>query len=141
MLTETTGKISSGIQPSMNHPLISVIVPTFEEENYVETFMSQFPTSLRKHTNVEVIISDGGSGDDTVRLARAGADMVLESRTTQTIAMGRNAGARVATGDVLMFFNADVRLDNPERLLSTMMEALSDMSVVAATCNVLVNPE
>jgi len=141
MLTDTASKVCSGIRHSMSHPLISVIIPTFEEEKCVESILSQFPVSFRKHCDVELIISDGGSSDQTVLLARTRADVVLESATIQTIAMGRNAGARAATGDILMFFNADVRLDNPERLIETMLATFKDMSVVAATCNVMVNPE
>src|SRR5438128_522757 len=126
MLTDTVTKKSPRIDPPIDRPLISIIVPTFEEEKWVGAILGQFPLSLRKHSNVELIISDGGSSDRTVNLARAGADVVLESGSIQTIAMGRNAGARAAIGDVLMFFNADVRLDDPEQLMRTMLETFED---------------
>ena len=125
----------------MNTPFISIIIPTFEEERYIEAILRQFPSSLRERCRAELIISDGGSSDKTVSVARSHADVVIESDKTQTIAAGRNAGARTARGEVLMFFNADVRLDNPELFISKMSVTVSDTSVAAATCDVLVNPE
>jgi glycosyltransferase involved in cell wall biosynthesis len=125
----------------MNSPQISIIIPTFQEERCIEHILNQFPSSLRERCNAELIISDGGSSDNTVSVARSTADVVVESEKAQTIAAGRNAGARVARGEILMFFNADVRLANPEVFISTMSTAVADTSVAAATCAVLVNPE
>ena len=125
----------------MNAPRISIIIPTFQEERCIEDILRQFPSSLRERCNAELIISDGGSSDNTVAVARGSAVVVLESEHAQTIAAGRNAGARAARGEILMFFNADVRLDNPELFIGTMSAAVADPSVAAATCPVLVNPE
>ncbi|HEV8538833.1 MAG TPA: glycosyltransferase [Bacteroidota bacterium] len=125
----------------MPSPLISIVVPTLEEEKCIGGMLGQFPHSLRERCNLELIISDGGSTDKTVQFARAAADAVVQANSTQTISLGRNAGARVARGEILVFFNADVRVADPENFIKEMRRTFEDKSVVAATCNVRVIPE
>jgi rSAM/selenodomain-associated transferase 2 len=55
-----------------------------------------------------VIVVDGGSDDDTVELARPGADLVLSSPPGRALQM--NAGAYAASGGTLVFLHADTRL-------------------------------
>jgi glycosyltransferase involved in cell wall biosynthesis len=90
----------------MRIPDISVVVPAFNEERFIAELVSalrQFSGSLL----AEIIVVDNGSTDSTVELARAaGADVVLSKKGT--VAAVRNAGARCATAEVLLFMDADV---------------------------------
>lgn len=124
-------------------PSASVIIPAFEEEKGITNILRQFTPLLREQFHIEVIVSDGGSTDRTLELAGDHADIVVTANTTrqQNISIGRNRGAQAARGEVLLFFNADVRIDRPEHFFATMLEVIKDESVAAATCNVLVNPE
>ncbi|HTK81805.1 MAG TPA: glycosyltransferase [Bacteroidota bacterium] len=125
----------------MKSPRISIIVPTFQEERYIEQTLRQFCPELRERCGAELIVSDGGSTDATAALARPLADLVIVSDKEQTIAAGRNAGAMAARGEIVMFLNADVRLVEPARFIAVMAESVADPAVAAATCPVLVNPE
>lgn len=58
----------------------------------------------------EPIVVDGGSHDETVALAHAHATAPLVLETAGGRAAQLNAGARAATGDVLLFLHADSRL-------------------------------
>lgn len=97
---------------------LSFIVPTLNEEKTLERMLS----SLRelKTISYEIIVSDGGSTDGTLSVARRLADKVVEWKesTRQNIAMGRNAGAREATGDLLVFVDADVFIPDMDRFFS-----------------------
>ena len=86
---------------------LSVIIPTLNEERYVGTLLSDLASQSRKPD--EVIVVDAGSADDTVPVVRRFPfARLLEGRPP--VACGRNLGGRSATGDVLIFLDADVRL-------------------------------
>lgn len=123
--------------------MISVIIPTLNEESTLEKLLAQFSDDLIRDYSVELIVSDGGSTDGTVDIAKKRVHIVLDEvkDRKQTIAEGRNRGAHQSSGDVLFFLNADVRVDNMEQHLKVMLEALHTPEVVAATCPVLVYPE
>ena len=106
-------------------PRLSVIVPTWNEVEYLPRLL----VSLREQTvkELEVIVADSGSTDGTERLAReAGAIVVNGERRGP--AEGRNRGAKAAQGDVLVFADADCIL--PPNLLAEVLTALRDPAVV-----------
>ena len=57
---------------------------------------------------VQIVVADGGSADGTVALAQAGAARLVHAPPERALQM--NAGARQATGEVLLFLHADTRL-------------------------------
>lgn len=86
--------------------MISVVIPTYNEAGCI----TQTIRSLRERDNAglltEIIVSDGGSTDNTREKAKAeGAQVVLSPRKGRAAQM--NAGALAATGEVLYFIHAD----------------------------------
>ena len=89
--------------------VFSLIIPVYQEEKLIEAQLQRFTPELRERYNFELIVSDGGSTDKTVEIANKYADKIVvhsEARR-QTISEGRNRGAEVAEGEVLVFLNAD----------------------------------
>lgn len=86
-------------------PFISIIIPTFNEESSIKKLI-QF---LRLHSSpqhTEIIISDGGSTDNTIEIATdAGAQSVLSPAKGRAAQM--NFGASIAKGTFLYFVHAD----------------------------------
>jgi len=85
-------------------PWLSVIVPTLNERDELAATLF----GVGREAGVEVIVSDGGSTDGTLEIARLfGAEVVCgpASRGRQL-----NAGAARARGGTLLFLHADTRL-------------------------------
>jgi len=109
--------------PSLPSPLISIIIPTLNEEENIEACLA----SCRPSPNTETIVVDGGSRDRTVQIARSqGARVILSSpgRSRQM-----NLGAREAYGGLLLFLHADTRL--PAGFADSVSEVLSRPGTVA----------
>lgn len=113
------------------NPKISVIIPTLQEENYIEEILLRL--SKVKPT-VEVVVVDGGSRDKTVQVARRFTGKVYQTRK-HGIACGRNYGAKEASGDILVFLDTDVTF--PTDFAERVLDVFNDQSVVGATCNIM----
>jgi glycosyltransferase involved in cell wall biosynthesis len=89
---------------------ISVVVPAFNEERLLGESLARIKSAARSFAargwDFELIVCDNNSNDRTAEIARAaGATVVLEP--VNQIARARNAGAAAATGDWLIFVDAD----------------------------------
>jgi glycosyltransferase involved in cell wall biosynthesis len=111
---------------------VSVIVPAYNEEKLIAETLQRVRVAMRAFDqagwSAELIVCDNASTDRTAALATAaGAKVVFEP--IQQIARSRNAGARAATGDWLVFIDAD---SYPRHeLLADVVNAVESGDVVA----------
>lgn len=96
---------------------VSVIIPTLNEETWIPGTL----LSARDAGADEVIVTDGGSGDGTREAAQGAADAVIVASPGRARQM--NAGAKVATGEVLLFLHADTTL--PPGSIDAVRDALA----------------
>ena len=87
-------------------PRISVIIPILNEAKILERTLSRLQSELGHH---ELIVVDGGSTDNSVRIAEEFGKVVSSERGR---AKQLNIGAAVATGDILVFLHADIWLES-----------------------------
>lgn len=66
--------------------------------------------SAAKGRSTEVIVVDGGSDDDTIRMARAAGASKIYTSGTAGRSIQMNIGAKKSTGDILLFLHADCTL-------------------------------
>ena len=87
--------------------MISFIVPAYNEEHLLgATLVALHAAAGAAGEPYEVIVADDGSTDATVLVARQHRALVV-SATHRQIAATRNAGARAAQGEWLVFVDAD----------------------------------
>ncbi len=88
---------------------ISVIIPFLDEAQALPATLAQLDRERSRTSGIEVIAVDGDSRDEgPAMLQRTGWVRVLTAPRGRAQQM--NAGARAATGDVLLFLHADTAL-------------------------------
>ncbi len=118
--------------------LLSVIIPAFDEELYLQETLSRLRDAISLcPCRVEVIVVDNESVDRTAEVARSfGATVARES--VHNIARVRNAGAKVARGDVLAFVDADTRV--PPHFLEKIARAMGDAVCMGGSADIVHTP-
>ncbi|QHG18560.1 TIGR04283 family arsenosugar biosynthesis glycosyltransferase [Nostoc sp. ATCC 53789] len=102
---------------------ISIIIPTLNEAGNIKEAI----VTTQPNTNIEVIIVDGGSKDDTIEIAQSLNVKVISSSPGRAVQM--NAGAVAASGNILLFLHADTRL--PTGFDDMIRTALEQPGIVA----------
>jgi glycosyltransferase involved in cell wall biosynthesis len=123
--------------------VISIIIPTLNEEKLISHTLAQFTPELKQKYQIEVIISDGGSTDNTLNLVESSADLVLNAdpNRPQNIPIGRNFGAKYALGKFLYFINADTILEDPDKFFNHTLAALDIPKIIALTMKFKIFPD
>ncbi len=103
---------------------VSIIIPTLNEAALIEQVLL---TAIKAAPEAEIIVVDGGSKDGTAGIARKHARVISAHGR---VGAARNAGARVAKNDLLLFLDADTYLT--EHYLFKVMQAFSNPNVVGA---------
>ncbi|MDO9323765.1 MAG: glycosyltransferase [Methanoregula sp.] len=107
--------------------MISVIIPTFnEEENIAQCLVSLSHQNIPR-TDYEIIVVDGGSKDATCEIAKKYADQVF-TQTSKKVGGARNDGASVAKGTIIATTDADCIL--PPHWIKSLVEDFKDPAVV-----------
>lgn len=108
--------------PPLN-PLVSVIVPSFNKEDFIGATIDS--VLAQSGVEVEVIVVDDGSTDGTLDLLDTYGETIRLHRLENNsgAARARNLGAELARGTHFMFLDADDVLNHPDTLVA-MTEAL-----------------
>lgn len=110
--------------------LVSVIIPTFQAENYIAELLS----CLRRQTvpELEIIVVDSSSSDRTAELAAKSADRVIVIPKQDFNHGGtRNRAAGEAQGEILVFLTQDALPVN-EHFLAELLKPLADNRAAAS---------
>ncbi|MCK5235560.1 MAG: TIGR04283 family arsenosugar biosynthesis glycosyltransferase [Deltaproteobacteria bacterium] len=103
---------------------VTVIIPTLNEEEFIGEAIKSIAHG--DDTNHEVIVSDGGSVDNTRGVAKELGAKVVDAQKGRGTQM--DIGAEGARGEVLVFLHADCRL--PEGWYEEVISALSNKKIV-----------
>jgi glycosyltransferase involved in cell wall biosynthesis len=98
-------------EPSIPGPrLVSIVIPARNEAYAIAAVIHAVQAQNHASLALEIIVVDDGSDDDTAGVARAAGALVLELEAKiegGNPARARNLGASMATGDPIIFLDAD----------------------------------
>ena len=105
----------------MSAARVSVVIPAKNEAGTIGAIVTELRAALPQ---AEVVVVDDGSTDDTGRLATAAGARVVRHPVSRGNGAAVKAGARAATGEVLLFMDADGQHDPADvpRLLAALDE-------------------
>jgi len=99
--------------------MISIVIPTFNEAAAIADTIHY----LKNNSGIavhEIIVTDGGSVDNTIHLAKQAGAAIVACKTKGRAAQ-MNAGAAMAAGEILYFLHADTL--PPENFAEQIMQA------------------
>tara|TARA_Y100000310_G_C20559982_1_gene752571 strand:+ start:42 stop:755 length:714 start_codon:yes stop_codon:yes gene_type:complete len=110
----------------MKNPELSIIIITLNEEESLPKLLKSI--DKQDYKNYEIILSDAGSKDKTLEIARKNKTKIIKGGLPP---YGRNQGARIAKGEILLFLDADVIL--PSGFLSTILSQMKKEKIDIGT--------
>ena len=85
---------------------LSIITPILNEENYIDKLLKHLNNSSNKDNIAEIIVVDGGSTDNSLKIINKYNDIKLIN-SKKGRAKQMNNGANASTGNILYFLHAD----------------------------------
>ncbi|HIF9507235.1 TPA: glycosyltransferase family 2 protein [Photobacterium damselae] len=113
--------------------LVSIIIPAYNVEKYIEKCLDSI--FEQDHKNIEVIIINDGSTDNTGKVIDAYIERETRARVLHTpnsgVSSARNSGIKESKGDYLIFVDGDDYLsnDNVSYMLNLVIESKSDFCI------------
>ena len=86
---------------------VSVIIPAYNEEKYIERTLKSL--KIQTHPNIEIIVVCNGCTDKTKEIS-SNYTIKIISLKEKNVSKSRNSGADSATGEFLVFLDADTIL-------------------------------
>ncbi|MDR0267012.1 glycosyltransferase [Paenibacillus sp.] len=93
------------------HPVVSVIIPAMNEQKSIGYVIRE---AWRVHDACEVIVVANGCTDRTAEIATALGAKVLQFEQSLGHDVGRTVGAEAASGQVLLFVDADMKVGHKQ---------------------------
>lgn len=118
----------------MENPLISVIIPVYNVEKYLERCVNSVFRQI--YRNLEIILVNDGSIDSSPDICRKiqekHPDIILINKQNGGLGSARNAGIDAANGDFIAFLDSDdwVTPDCYEYMLNLLIKNDADISDV-----------
>jgi Glycosyl transferase family 2 len=114
-------------------PIVSVVIPTYERRHYVGRAVAS--VLAQTYRDFEVIVVDDGSTDGTAH-ALEGLDVRLRYRWQENrgVSAARNAGARLARGEIIALLDSDDRWLPHHLAVVTEVFARNPEVVLVSTC-------
>ena len=92
-------------------PLVSFVIPTLNAQKYLPHCLEEITSQNYPKNKIEIIISDGGSTDNTAKIAKKYNAKVINNPEVLH-EPGKSRGAKIAKGKIIFFVDSDNILNN-----------------------------
>lgn len=120
----------------INSPLISIIIPIYNAEKYLEECLQSVINQT--YRNLEIILINDGSSDSSLQIAQRFGDkdqrIQIVSQKNRGVAAARNVGLELVKGTLITFVDSDDWI-NPDHIES-LYETLNRYDVDIALCDI-----
>jgi len=113
-----------------DNPLLSVVIPTMNEEKCLPLLLNSIAN--QSFNDYEIIVADHNSTDNTLSIAKQYGAIITSGGLP---GVGRNCGAAVARGQLILFLDADVILP-AACFLSNIINEFEEKKYGVATCQI-----
>jgi glycosyltransferase involved in cell wall biosynthesis len=107
--------------------MLSIVIPTLNEEEYLPGLLNSIKE--QNFNDLEIIVSDAGSKDKTAEIAKKYGCKVVKGGLPS---VGKNNGAKKAKGNIIVFMDADMKLNRNE--LKTALKEFRVRELDVASC-------
>ena len=115
---------------------VSIIIPVYNGDSYIDYCLSSCINQTYK--NIEIICINDGSTDKTLehikKFTNKYKNIVLIAQSNMGVSTARNVGIQKATGEYLMFVDADDYI--VETMVETLLTKLIQVNADAVKCNI-----
>lgn len=117
----------------MNNPLVTVVVPVYRTEQYLEQCISSIVRQT--YSNLEILLIDDGSPDNCPEICDTWAEkdgrIRVIHKQNEGLGMARNTGIEHANGDYICFVDSDdyILPETVEKTQRKIAEASADVAV------------
>lgn len=113
-----------------NKILLSIITPTLNNEKDIENFLDSVKKQNFPKNRLEMIISDGGSKDKTLKIAKSMGARIIKNPYVFADP-GVNLGIKAAKGDILMVLACD-NIYEDKNAFTKMLKVFDNKKIMAA---------
>lgn len=119
-----------------DQPLVSIIVPVYNTEKYLKRCIDSL--LAQTYRNLEIILVDDGSTDDSLEIAESYAKADERVRAVSVshggVSVARNHGLSLSSADLVMFADGDDWMGKDA--IAHMMEVMRDTGADIVTCKI-----
>ena len=112
------------------YPLLSIIVPTLNNERDFSLFMKSITKQTYPKNKIEILVLDGGSTDKTKVIAKKYGAKIIHNKAVLA-EPGVNLGMENAKGDLMMILAVD-NIYNDKHALEKIVGVFEDPTILAA---------
>jgi glycosyltransferase involved in cell wall biosynthesis len=119
------------------NPLISVVIPVYNGEQYVASCLNTMMSQSYK--NLEIIVVDDGSVDKSAEITRKFPVKLISHEKNRGLSAARNTGFDAAKGEYIHFMDVDDSINND--YYGAMVTAITETGADIACSGVINEPK